>query len=805
MGAVATTISANMRRRRLQSVTLALVLLLACASATLALSILVESQAPFDTAFAAANGAHLVIEYDSNASADALAATGHSPYVTAAAGPWPVTQAMVGYPKGGSVFGAILSGRPAPQALIDQASILAGRWWQAPGEAVLGQSTARLLEKGVGDTVSVTVPTAVTKGAPSTGQPPSAGATYTFTVVGIAQSVSTPSVAVWMSPSDVAKFSLGGPPSQQMLYRVHDASTAGALAAAAASITAGLPADLVRSTATYLEAKGSVDGIAQLYVPVLLAFAAFALLAAAFTISNIVSGVVMTGYREIGVMKAIGFTPRQVATILVGQILVPVTIGAVCGVVVGTIASLPTVRNAAESFGLPATSAVSVEVIAAVLAIGILTAATAAMVPAIRAGRISSVAAISHGLAPSTGAAGRGARRLGMRLPVGLPVRLGVSSGLAHRARATMTFGALVVGVAAVTLAIGLNWSLLRVKEDLDRGQASPVRAELGGGFVPRPGNAAPSDPTAGRPTDITAAITADPQTGRLVSIGTTQGTAAGLGKVQFVGYDGDASWIGYEMIAGRWFTAPGEAVAPTSVFTDTGLPIGGSLTIRGGGGDVTVRLVGEVFDTERTGDSSVLIRGTWTDLLAVDPSAQASAWEMQPATGVEARPYANQLRSSVAGVDISVENEPSADASFLLFLAVIGMMGIVLAAISLGGVFNTVLLETRQRTREMAVLKAIGLTPAQTIAMVLASIVPIGLVAGLVGVPLGLVAQHAVLGYMGQVAAQTRVPPSVFEVFGPLALIGLALTGLGMGVVGALGPAARAARARIAPVLQAE
>jgi putative ABC transport system permease protein len=82
---------------------------------------------------------------------------------------------------------------------------------------------------------------------------------------------------------------------------------------------------------------------------------------------------------------------------------------------------------------------------------------------------------------------------------------------------------------------------------------------------------------------------------------------------------------------------------------------------------------------------------------------------------------------------------------------------------------------------------------------------VPAGLVAGLLGVPLGIVFQRAALGYMGQVAAQTRVPESTFAVYGPLAIAGLALAGLAIAVLGAYLPAQRAARARIAPVLQAE
>jgi putative ABC transport system permease protein len=57
----------------------------------------------------------------------------------------------------------------------------------------------------------------------------------------------------------------------------------------------------------------------------------------------------------------------------------------------------------------------------------------------------------------------------------------------------------------------------------------------------------------------------------------------------------------------------------------------------------------------------------------------------------------------------------------------------------------------------------------------------------------------------MGQVAAMTAIPASVFDVFPPAMFIGLILTGLAIAAAGAFLPAQRAARARIAPVLQAE
>ena len=263
-----------------------------------------------------------------------------------------------------------------------------------------------------------------------------------------------------------------------MLYRVRSPETAAGLSAAAAAIVGDLPPAAVASTTTWLDIKVGVDRIAQLYVPVLLSFSIFALLAAAFTITNIVSGVVLTSYRDIGVMKSIGFTPYQVSGIFLAQILVPVTIGAVGGVVLGILASQPILADTAESFGLPAVSTISIPVILVVVLGAVATATLAAIVPSIRAGRISAVAAIAHGRAPASPAGATRRRLVGLSLPFGLPVRLGVASGLSHVPRAAMTLGALVVGVAAVTMAIGLNTSLLQIKDDLDRGTASPVRAE---------------------------------------------------------------------------------------------------------------------------------------------------------------------------------------------------------------------------------------------------------------------------------------------------------------------------------------
>ena len=56
----------------------------------------------------------------------------------------------------------------------------------------------------------------------------------TLTVVGIAASVSTPDVAAWMSPADLAALTPEAAPAREMLYRVDPSGTAADLSAAVA-------------------------------------------------------------------------------------------------------------------------------------------------------------------------------------------------------------------------------------------------------------------------------------------------------------------------------------------------------------------------------------------------------------------------------------------------------------------------------------------------------------------------------------------------------------------------------------------
>lgn len=92
--------------RRLQALVIGVVMLVTVAASTLAASLVVDSNAPFDHAFAAQHGAGLaVVVNPDKPSAEKVAATARLAGVTAAAGPFAeatvtATVAMPGVPGG---------------------------------------------------------------------------------------------------------------------------------------------------------------------------------------------------------------------------------------------------------------------------------------------------------------------------------------------------------------------------------------------------------------------------------------------------------------------------------------------------------------------------------------------------------------------------------------------------------------------------------------------------------------------------------------------------------------------------------
>ncbi len=798
MTAVRSKLLADVRRRRLQAGVVLFVVLLSSAAATLGVSLAVETTAPYDQAFARAHGPHLALTFDaSKVSPMRLAGNSGRRRVVATSGPWPGMSTVIARSgPGGSTsqlgVNTMLVGRRNPQTSVDRLTIESGHWPGSKSEIALSQSIADDIGAGLG--TGITLPTA--RGH------------RLFRVSAIAASVS-PVAGAWVQPRVIRGLTTRQTPLEYlMLYRVSPARTASQLRAATQQIAARLPAGSVVGTSDYLSVKRDADVLTSVMIPFLLAFAVFALLASVLIVTNIISGLVLTGYRDIGLMKAIGFTPNQVVAVILGQVLGPALLGAAAGAGLGTLAARPFLQNTAHALGLPTPSTATLPVDAGVVGLILVVVIVAGLGPAWRAGRLAAIAAITKGQAP----AGRRASVIGRlvgRAPLIPPLSLGLETALVRPARSMMTLAAIVVGVASIVFALDLHLSLGQVAAHLDRSKyvqlelnvpTGPLPAglsKLKGGFTPPP---PPSR------TRILRALKTTPGIARYVSESQSSPLVPGIAEpVTYFGYDRPSSWLGYALISGRWFRRPGEVVAPTRLLTQAHLHVGSLVTLHLHGRAMRVRIVGEILDQSA---NDMLFRGAWRTERRLDPTAKLDDYEIQVRPGSNPSTVGEQLGQSIAPhgfTPFSIDVRGGADVGFLLLNGIIASLAAILIAIALAGIFATVILSTREKGREIAILKAVGMPPAQVVAMVMTSAAILGILAGPVGLPIGTQLHRQVIQIMGQAASSTRIPPSFFNLIPMPVLVSLGATGAVLAIAGAWLPAQWASSAPVAEILQAE
>jgi len=782
-GPVRQAVRGAVARRRVQTLVVGLVLLVSTAASVLAVALVVDSSSPFDHAFAAQRGAHLTATIDTARVTPAqLAATTHLAGVTATAGPFPeavILPEQAGVPASdGTMPPLTLAGRRSPGGPVDDVTLTAGHWAQRPGQLVLASNPASPEQIGLplGTKLIVT-------SAP--GRP-------TLTVVGLASSV-TNSADGWVVPAQVAGLRVAGAPaSEQMLYRLRSAGSAAAVAAGATAVRAALPAGAVTGTATYLAAKlGETSRIGP-FVPFLVAFGCVGLAMSLLIVGNVVSGAVVAGYRRIGILKSIGFTPGQVMAAYTGQMAVPAVIGCLGGLAVGNVLATALLRSTANAYGVGALG-VPGWVDAGVPGVMLGLVVVAAVVPAARAARLNAVQAIAAGRAPRAGR-GYAAHRLLGRLPLPRPVTVGLAAPFARPARTVVTLVAVFLGATVVIFAVGLSSSLNRVVGGLSRAAAQPVQVGLS--------SASSFQFDAAQQRAVEAALRAQPGTLRYAAETDQQFSVAGLtGQHPLTAFQGNAAWTGYPVIKGRWYTGAGQADVSSGFLALTGKAVGDRVTILLGATPIPVRIVGEIFDGQGHGIS--LVTG-WRTIAPAGPGLAApDQYDVGLRPGTSPQAYVQALGRRLGPRYMGMLNLRNS-AIVTLMLGLIGTLTLLLAAVAGLGVLNTVVLHTRERAHDLGVFKAVGMTPRQTVTMVVCWVAGTGLVAGLLAVPAGMALHRLVLPVMAA-AANLALPASYLDVYQGWELAALAAAGAAIAIAGALLPAGWAARSRTATALHAE
>lgn len=766
-------------------------------SSILAGGLLVASYAPFDHAFAKQHGAQLSAQFDgSKATVAQLTQTKNADGVTAAAGPFLVVNAnptvsnAPGLPGDMPLPPISMVGRADGGGPVDDVTLLNGHWPTKPGEIALDTD---YFEPGLGAQLQFS-------GLP--GKP-------TLTVVGIARSVSK-SADAWVTPAQATALDTGtaagaSTPTYEMLYRFARAATSADVAADRAALAQAAPSGSLIGTQSYLSIRQLQTTNTGVFVPFIAAFGVIGLVMSVLIISTVVNGSVGSATWRIGVLKSLGFTPAQVVRAYVAQALLPATIGTVLGIAVGNLLAIPVLNGAENTYGTASLSMpIWVDVVVPVLAL--LLVAAAAVVPARRAGRLRAVEAIAIGRTPRGGRA-RNVQRWVSRLPLPRAVSLGLASPFARPSRSGAVAAAVVFGAASVTFATGLALSLNGVQTGRNPDNSGAVTVQTGGG-PQLSGNAIRVHP-GGEPTvvadpaAVAAIVKAQPGTKSFYGSIDEQLAVSGIsGLSQVIAYTGDSSWATHQMISGHWLTGPGQAVASPRFLTAAGAHVGDTLTITNAGHSTSVRIVGSVFELSNDG-MDVFTDASSLSALGIGLSGLVYNVELQHGTDVGA--YLDSLNAKLsplgAGAGTTFGGKSSVIAAMDALVGLLTLMMVVVAAL---GVLNTVVLETRERVHDLGVFKALGMSPRQTITTVITSAATIGLLAGVIGVPLGIAVHSYVMPIMGHVAG-TTLPPVDLNVYHAASLVLLVLGGIAIAVVGALAPAGWAAKVKTATALRTE
>jgi putative ABC transport system permease protein len=354
-----------------------------------------------------------------------------------------------------------------------------------------------------------------------------------------------------------------------------------------------------------------------------------------------------------------------------------------------------------------------------------------------------------------------------------------------------------------VTLATGLATSLNRVQVAADHSAADVFVNGVDGGppgarVVPKPGTEPAARPKAADPDRVAAVLESQPGTAHWLGYRETDISVPGLtGESSLVEYTANPGWVGYELVSGRWFSRPGEAVVPTELLRSTDREIGDTLTLTRDGESLTLTIVGEVVDP---GDNDGLV------LTQARSGTTLTDWMVGVTGGTDPTAYADALQQHLDALELTahVDGPDGADELVVVIDALAGLLTLMLVTVAGLGILNAVVLDVRDRVHDIGIHKALGMTPRQTLTSVLSSVMSIGLVGGLVGVPAGVVLHGILLPAMAR-GAGVELPTVVLTVYGPVLLTAFVLGGLLLAVGGALLPAGWAARTRTATALRTE
>jgi len=710
--------------------------------------------------------------------------------------------------------------------LLMQQRIVEGNPPRGPDEIVIDPDYAKRTGHHVGDTVTVLAATGQQQFKVvgivryADGKSSLGGETYVLFTTDTAQKVlDTPGAY-----TDIQVAARDGVSQQQLRDRV-----AAALPSGAEAITGQQFAD---------EQASDVKQGLGFFNTFLLVFAGVALFVGAFIIFNTFSILIAQRTRELALMRALGASRRQVnrsvlfESLIVGLVASAVGLLAGIGVAVGLRAAF----NAIGAEFPPGPTLVLPRTVIAAFAVGVLVTLAAALIPARRAARIAPVAAMRDAATPDRpltrqtiggavvlvagavamtfGLTGTGLAILGVGTalaflgiallsplisrPVSrvvgslfarrIPGKLGRQNAMRNPRRTASTAAALMIGLALVS-AVGVLGASLKGSIQ------TVVNGALGADFVLESQTSGISEQTmvalrqqagVGQVDGLrfdTVKVNGD-RTGAIAispaAVGQTLSLQQRQGSVTALGSDG--------------------VLVSDKVLTDKGWHVGDRLDFGFRDGSTSpVSIVGTYKDNELVGDyvldqtaATHSHGGKLYALAVVKVAPGADRGQVRQALDTAIKPYPNvEMRDRSQFV---AEAASQIDAAVRILSALLALS--VLIAVL--GIINTLALAVLERTRELGVLRAVGMSRRQVKRMVRVESVVIAIFGGLLGLVVG--------GVFGVALQRALVNQGVTELSFPVVqLLGYLVLAAVAGVIAAWLPARRASRLNVLNAIASE
>ncbi|MGD9701547.1 MAG: ABC transporter permease [Acidimicrobiia bacterium] len=261
-----------------------------------------------------------------------------------------------------------------------------------------------------------------------------------------------------------------------------------------------------------------------------------------------------------------------------------------------------------------------------------------------------------------------------------------------------------------------------------------------------------------------------------------------------------------FQLAAGRAPASAYEAVVDRATVADEGWALGDTFTVLAKTGPVELTLTGDAKFGELEGipGSTMIATDLTTAQELFGEPGQFDSVVVAGAAGVSADELAVRLQSALADdrIEVLTGEADTADKqaalredlrffdTFLLAFAYISLF------VGMFIIYNTFSIVIAQRTRDLALLRAIGAGRAQVLRSVLLEAVAVGLVACAVGLGLGVGMSFGLRELLAQVGLDIPSGPTVITA---ATIVTSVIVGVVITVASALAPAFRASR--VAPI----